>query len=624
MSSRALSSTSLAGGTPGPGDLVLRDAAPITLHPGPGFFADSTDLTIQGSNMTSAETIHNNYHFHFSPNTPSISQSPASSTPLGYHSAANNESVPAALRAGLMQQTFLAPEVGLRTSAQQILVAQEAECNLATTYARILADGSLGYPLWTPGPNTSPHVPEAHRRLGTTIGDVGRITSEGSFDFFFNTFAAADDTLNNFGVPDNFVPYSGADEWPSKRNVNANSFTTASVRVEHSRSGGPKKQSKLLRRSSSSSTPSEIFDLTVFRNPSAGCILPGVAKTTNVQDLDKLGAYLLQTALSWASDPRLKNSIARRTLHLVTGVTQTTQWGNFVLKELLNNAPEQLTYRSADANSFYWSNQANARCQTRSIEEDEYFLEANQTVFLTAFRIEFLGPWGGETDDGVIPGPRLRRVPGTGYLAARDLNSSGPRQAGSRARTGNNLDEREGNTSPEVLASSMSSNSPSTPPCPTAVWMVRPEVHLREEIFSSAKSSIHAGAAAAGGQNAKFPNAKAIITHDSYWMAALEPEDKGLPAADTLLERMLSRLQPTDENGVVVLRPRAGIGRKSRTEMLEGVSGRLRDSQKAAQAGQGNEVSYSRQRYSSLEGDPTLVSRAPPPTRNSTMGFCNS
>ncbi|KAJ7707394.1 hypothetical protein B0H17DRAFT_869245, partial [Mycena rosella] len=51
-----------------------------------------------------------------------------------------------------------------------------------------------GFPLYVPGPQQI--LPEDYQRTDVSIGDVGRVTPEGIFDFFFNIYLPADDPIN--------------------------------------------------------------------------------------------------------------------------------------------------------------------------------------------------------------------------------------------------------------------------------------------------------------------------------------------------------------------------------------------------------------------------------------------
>jgi hypothetical protein len=69
-------------------------------------------------------------------------------------------------------------------------------------YARLLLPKRHGYPLFIAEPDDS--LPLEYRTKGTSIGDVGIITPDGSFDFAFNICVPADDPVNCYRVPDGF------------------------------------------------------------------------------------------------------------------------------------------------------------------------------------------------------------------------------------------------------------------------------------------------------------------------------------------------------------------------------------------------------------------------------------
>lgn len=69
-------------------------------------------------------------------------------------------------------------------------------------YARQLLPRKLGYPLFVP--ESSTHLPVQFRERGISIGDVGVIKQNGSFDYIFSICSPADDPVNYLGVPRNF------------------------------------------------------------------------------------------------------------------------------------------------------------------------------------------------------------------------------------------------------------------------------------------------------------------------------------------------------------------------------------------------------------------------------------
>ncbi|KJA14914.1 hypothetical protein HYPSUDRAFT_95571, partial [Hypholoma sublateritium FD-334 SS-4] len=71
-------------------------------------------------------------------------------------------------------------------------------------YYRHLAVKGRGSPLWQPDPNWN--LPIGYRRIGISIGDVGLITEDGSFDFLFNILLPPDDPVHAGRVPEMFSP----------------------------------------------------------------------------------------------------------------------------------------------------------------------------------------------------------------------------------------------------------------------------------------------------------------------------------------------------------------------------------------------------------------------------------
>ena len=69
-------------------------------------------------------------------------------------------------------------------------------------YARCLLPQGNGYPLWDPKPYDN--LCTEYREKGVGIGDVGIITSDGTFDFLFNIMLPADHQINRGRTPGDF------------------------------------------------------------------------------------------------------------------------------------------------------------------------------------------------------------------------------------------------------------------------------------------------------------------------------------------------------------------------------------------------------------------------------------
>jgi len=73
-------------------------------------------------------------------------------------------------------------------------------------YARQLFPKRFGIPLFIPEPYDN--LPPDYRDQGATIGDVGTVTSDGSFSFVFNICTPSDNPVNCNGVPEGFKQVS--------------------------------------------------------------------------------------------------------------------------------------------------------------------------------------------------------------------------------------------------------------------------------------------------------------------------------------------------------------------------------------------------------------------------------
>jgi hypothetical protein len=83
----------------------------------------------------------------------------------------------------------------------------DATCGIwseSASYCGQLLRQGRGFPLYIPGPPGN--LPNDYKLNGVSIGDVGRVTPDGAFDFFFNIYLEADHPINANYVPDDFSP----------------------------------------------------------------------------------------------------------------------------------------------------------------------------------------------------------------------------------------------------------------------------------------------------------------------------------------------------------------------------------------------------------------------------------
>ena len=69
-------------------------------------------------------------------------------------------------------------------------------------YSRLMLKHKRGYPLYRPEPSRG--LPIEYRKKGISIGDVGRITPDGGFDFLFNIDSSRASLVNPPCLPRDF------------------------------------------------------------------------------------------------------------------------------------------------------------------------------------------------------------------------------------------------------------------------------------------------------------------------------------------------------------------------------------------------------------------------------------
>ncbi|KAJ7663617.1 hypothetical protein B0H17DRAFT_991423, partial [Mycena rosella] len=172
-------------------------------------------------------------------------------------------------------------------------------------YTRLLLPRGHGFPLFHPQPFDD--LPLESRRIGTEIGHVGVITSDGSFDFLFNICRSADDPFNRFGVPEGF------------EQVNLDPEDVAS-RAQYHRPGSDISNTKISKRRLD-------LDMGVDSN-TAVLLLPDGASRTDLRRKKRFRDYVLKHAQSWYAfvNGVLERMVDNGDLYLVTGIDKSASW----------------------------------------------------------------------------------------------------------------------------------------------------------------------------------------------------------------------------------------------------------------------------------------------------------
>jgi hypothetical protein len=192
-------------------------------------------------------------------------------------------------------------------------LASDSIGNVADTYVRNMIATSRGYPLWAISPSWT--HPLDRRRRGFVVGDVGIIQSSGVFTAYFNIFQPADHPLHEFGVPDDFLPFTLSPPNVKKRTFyESASIASPSMRVTHKGDSEDGNFSKV----SFESTGSQ----------GAILVLPCGITSEDLEDLGPaLRQYVADNIFSWYVYLRkMGHSLFNGDIRVVIGTDKTTGW----------------------------------------------------------------------------------------------------------------------------------------------------------------------------------------------------------------------------------------------------------------------------------------------------------
>ncbi|KAJ7675894.1 hypothetical protein DFH06DRAFT_946342, partial [Mycena polygramma] len=173
-----------------------------------------------------------------------------------------------------------------------------------------------GLPLFIPDPQPRP---AEHREHGIQIGDVGSVTADGEFEFYFNIFLPAGDAINENRTPAGFIPMDPYDpaEDIRRRDYGAGYYLSTSM------------VQKVDLDPSVSDFPGGQFEFICNSPRGAVLALPDGAHLLELKKLESMRTYAAKHADSWykyIKGPKGRE-LQNGDLCLVTGCEKTRSWG---------------------------------------------------------------------------------------------------------------------------------------------------------------------------------------------------------------------------------------------------------------------------------------------------------
>ncbi|KAJ7672372.1 hypothetical protein DFH06DRAFT_91349 [Mycena polygramma] len=183
-------------------------------------------------------------------------------------------------------------------------------------YCSHLLRQKRGVPLYVPEPHSN--LPEAYRRDGIALGDVGRVTPEGIFDFFFNVFLPPEHPTNLNRTPDDFSPMLPYD------------LTDI---IHHSYGPGDYVASSTVQKveldDASGEFPGGHFVFSCDGPQGAILALPDGAHVQKLENVENMRTYAAKHADSWYRyiNGARGRGLSNGDLYLVTGCEKARSWG---------------------------------------------------------------------------------------------------------------------------------------------------------------------------------------------------------------------------------------------------------------------------------------------------------
>ncbi|KAJ7055078.1 hypothetical protein C8F01DRAFT_994832 [Mycena amicta] len=236
-------------------------------------------------------------------------------------------------------------------------------------YCKYLLARKRGFPLLDATPHEN--LPPEYRARGICIGDVGRVTAEGGWDFFFNIYLSAEDDIHlpENGLPTGFSPlppYNPSEVYT--KNIPSGHVTSISVQGH-----------------------SAELDTGCQRPDGALLALPYGSRQQRLQNTKAMKQLAIQNAESWYEyvNQQRGRDLINGGLYLITGCEKSSSGGMATFQNISNNFDISFTPRpDGDGHTtpyhFFGLGEHPAQTHIFSSGEDR---TQSHTVFLYGFSI---------------------------------------------------------------------------------------------------------------------------------------------------------------------------------------------------------------------------------------------
>ncbi|KAJ7612343.1 hypothetical protein DFH06DRAFT_1484945 [Mycena polygramma] len=258
------------------------------------------------------------------------------------------------------------------------------------SYCSQLLREKRGFPLYIPH---SQNVPPEYQEHGITIGDVGSVTQDGEFDFYFNIFLPADHPINADNTPEDFSPMHPC---------NSKDIFHGNYGLGHHLSSSTIR--KVVLDPPASEFPGGQFAFRCNGPQGAVLALPDGSHVQKLRNVESMRTYAAKHADGWYKYVKgaRGRELANGDLYLVTGWEKTRSWGMASYHNVGLNEQFQLLFKrtavaGATYNPYRWGGIKGQLDPSRNKCHDPPSTNntGNQTVFVHGWSISLpTGLWG--------------------------------------------------------------------------------------------------------------------------------------------------------------------------------------------------------------------------------------